>query len=320
MMQRSYPLTVPSIALCLLLGACHKAADVETDVAPAATDVAAPAPPGPQSTPVKANLPHAQGASAAKPTEPAPAPQTPQLAYSYTYAVEAPADRLRDLEARTRNACLAAGVQACQLTSETVNAQAHDTATAELKFRATPAWLSDFGDRLAKDAASANGKLVSSQTSTEDLTRQVIDTDAAVRAKTALRDRLQQLLETRPGKLDDLVALEQQVAAAQQDLDATTSELAAMRDRIAMSDVDISYDSVGGFGPRSAWSPLGMALGGLAGAFAGSLAALIVVVTWISPWLAALLAGLWLARRLKLFTRAAAPAGETAPVKGPDQG
>ena len=77
----------------------------------------------------------------------------------------------------------------------------------------------------------------------EDLTRQIVDTEAAVRARTALRDRLQAILATRPGKLSDLLEVEKELARVQGELDATQSELAVMRTRVVTSLLTITYSS-----------------------------------------------------------------------------
>ena len=164
------------------------------------------------------------------------------LAYSYDYGVEAPAAQVRPLMTAQQQACVAAGPSVCQVTGANLATQ-DDQVTAKLTFRATPAWLKGYEDKLSDTARQAGGKLSHEEVTSEDLTHQIVDTDAAVKAKTALRDRLQALLETHPGNLADLLAVEQAVANAQADLDATTSNLTVMRERVAMSDVTIEYAS-----------------------------------------------------------------------------
>jgi hypothetical protein len=88
----------------------------------------------------------------------------------------------------------------------------------------------------------------------------------------------------------------------QGDLDATNSELAAMKERIATSDVTIDYASTGVLAPRSAWAPLGGAVSGASGVLAASIAVLIYAVAFLLPW--ALIIGglLWLLRK-RLFRK-----------------
>ena len=115
--------------------------------------------------------------------------------------------------------------------------------------RGDPVWLDRFRGGLETDAERVGGKVRVSGTDTEDLTRQVIDTEAAVRAKTVLRDRLQQMLKTRSGKLPELLETEQELARVQGEIDAARSELSVMRARVQTSELRLEYRSL----PR--WSP-----------------------------------------------------------------
>jgi len=299
----------------LLLAACSKggpqdAKTVEDVVRTAGQPEAAAAPPDQtQNAPAAANA--AQPASAAAPMPPA----TPMLAYSYDYGVEAPPAKVRPLMSAQQQACVAAGPAVCQVTGAETSSGGPDQITAKLSFRATPAWLQGFEASLSQRAGDAGGRLIRSQVTSEDLTRDIVDTDAAVRAKTALRDRLQTLLETHPGKVDDLLSVEEALSKAQADLDQTTSELAVMRQRVATSDVAIEYDSAGVLAPQGAWSPVAKAAASVVGAIAGSVAVIIYLVAAILPW-GLLIAGvLWLfrARLPRIGRRRAA----TAPVPPP---
>jgi len=239
---------------------------------------------------------------------PAAPSSTPMLAYSYEYGIEAPPSRIRGLAARRQAECVAAGPTQCQVTGSEITEASRDQVTAKLTLRAAPAWLKGYPDRLAKDASDAGGRLAKQTVTSEDLSRQIVDTEAAVRAKTALRDRLQSLLETHPGKIEDLLKVEEALANVQGELDATNSELATMRERIATSDVTIEYDSAGVLTPQGAWSPIPRALSSVTGIFADSLAAIIYVFAYALPWV--LIAGglLWVFRkRLPSLRRRARP-------------
>jgi hypothetical protein len=249
------------------------------------------------------------------PTAPDPA-ATPMLAYAYEYGVEAPPSKIRDLLGREQAACTSAGLAACQITGANISEAGRDSVTAKLTLKATPAWLKGYQDRLSDEAKAAGGRLTQSTVTSEDLSRQIVDTQAVVRAKTALRDRLQQMLDTRPGKLEDLVDLEEKLADVQGDLDSTNSELAVMRERIATSDVTIDYDSAGVLAPQGAWSPVSRAVGEFVGILAGSVATMIYFAAVIFPWAALIGLVLWLFRkRLPKFGRRAAP--KPAPLDMP---
>jgi hypothetical protein len=238
-----------------------------------------PAPTGPTSNAddAKRSAPDAKAASATPIS-------VPRLAYIYTYDVAAPGKALPDLMAHDQKACQDAGPALCQITSATLTRDDDDHAEGRLALRAAPAWLTSFREGLGPQAKAAGGKLASTSVQTEDLTRQIVDTEAAVRAKTALRDRLQQMLETRPGKLSDVLDVEKELAQVQGELDATQSELAVMRERTETSVLTINYQSAGGFAARGAWAPLALAWSQGAGALASSLAALLTLAIVLGPW------------------------------------
>ena len=63
-------------------------------------------------------------------------------------------------------------------------------------------------------------RITSTNTTTEDLTRSIVDTDAANRARTVLRDRLERLLAERPGDLSEIMQLLTEIARVQGEIDA----------------------------------------------------------------------------------------------------
>lgn len=243
------------------------------------------------------------------------APALPQLAYTYQAQVEAASSAIPDLLARHEAACLRAGPALCQVTGAE-RASERDGAHAELKLRAQPAWLQVFRDGLANDVRPLGGRLVSTTTASEDLTRQMVDTDAALRAKTALADRLQQLLATRDGKLSDLLDVEKALAETQGEIDAARSELAVMRGRVATSELTLTYASRPSF--ASVWRPVGDAAQGSVGLFAQAVALLIVVVAALLPFAlaAAATAFLWRAWRRRRPSPPAKRGGPQATVLG----
>jgi len=245
----------------------------------------------------------ADAAVTQSPGSPAPAvgvpAGAPMLAYSYRFGLEAPAGQVRSLAARHEAACSAAGPTLCQVTSSSVRDIQGDRQMATLEFRAAPAWLKRFRDGLAGDAKAAGGRISSSGVESEDLSREIVDTEARLRAMTTLRDRLQALLASRPGKLSDLVEIERELARVQGDIDSAQSQLTVMRGRVQMSAVTIQYESAGLAAPRGMWSPLIGAVTDFLGIIVFTLAAMVRLVAWLAPWVA-LGAGLWWVFRKRL--------------------
>ena len=231
-----------------------------------------------------------------KPIQPA-ASTGPMLAYSYQYGLESPAKQVRLLIAKHEKACNAAGFAVCQLTGSTIEQQGKDSAHAVLSLRATPAWLATFKALLAEDAKAAGGRVIRQAVTSEDLSRQIIDVEAALKAKTALRDRLQAILETRPGKTSDLVEVETALSKVQGELDAAQSELTVMRQRVATSDVTVDYASQDSLAPDSAWSPVRGAINSFVRMAASGLGAMISLFAVLLPWILVLGGVGWLFRK-----------------------
>lgn len=259
-----------------------------------------------------ANAPEAspQPAGADAPATPATAPM---LAYAYSYAIEAPTAQVAPLMARHEQACIAAGVTVCQIVGARVSQSGRDHVTAELEMRATPAYVARFRSGVDADAEQAGGQVTDSSTESEDLTRAIVDTEAALRAKTTMRDRLQQLLATRNGPLDQLLQLEQELARVQGEIDATQSRLAVMQTRVATSRLTVRYVSEGVMAPDSAFAPARAALENALGLFMQTVGAIISIAAVLAP-LALIAAPLawWILRRRRQ-RRTAGPAPAASP-------
>ena len=229
---------------------------------------------------------------------PAPASSVPLLAYSYAYSLAAQPEAIRSLVARHEAACIQAGRAACQLTGADVTEVGEDHVRGRLSLRATPAWLSRFRAGLAAEAQAAGGRIVNATVRSEDLSRQIVDTEAALRAKSTLRDRLQALLATRPGRLSELLELERELARIQGEIDATQSQLTAMRTRVATSELVMTYESAGVLAPDGVFAPLRIAAEEFVGMAVVGLATLVRIVAWLLPWALVLGAVGWVIRRL----------------------
>lgn len=192
------------------------------------------------------------GSRAFSADEAAPSPEpkgegTPQggamLAYSYSMGVSAPKGAVEPMMNAHQAKCVSAGPSVCQVLGASVNKYGEDQASAYLNLRAKPEWLETFRNDVASDAEGAGGKLTSNTVNAEDLTRYIIDLDARLEAKITLRDRIRILLENSEGSLSDILAAERALADVQGEIDSMTAQLNAAKARIAMSTLNISYQS-----------------------------------------------------------------------------
>lgn len=229
-----------------------------------------------------ASAPAGAAADAGVPAPSPPPPATlPMMAYAYSYKLELPAAKASDLLTRHQEACEAAGPALCQVVNARSSATGRDQAYGQLVIQAQPAWLKAFRNGLARDAEGAGGRVLEKNTDAEDLTRSIVDTEASIRAATALQTRLERLLVERPGNLQDALAIEQELARVRGTIDATRSSLEVMKGRVATSKLTIDYVSRGVAAPDGVESPIKRAVDGFLGNVAGVLAALITLISFL---------------------------------------
>lgn len=236
-----------------------------------------------------------------------PQAQAPQLAYAYAYTIETPTDEVSALAAQHEQACVQAGPQRCQVIGSSTQSYGQDERSASLEIRAEPGWLAAFRNGLAEDARAADGRIADSSTTSEDLTRALIDTEAHLRAKTALRDRLQTMLATREGNLQTVLEVERELARVQGEIDAATSTLEVMRARVSMSRLTLTYQSRGVLAPDSATAPLSVALNNALNLFMMGLAAIVSVAAFALPFALVIGPIVWLVLRARRRRKARTP-------------
>jgi hypothetical protein len=240
---------------------------------------------------------------------PRPGPAEPvepvsYLAYAYGVSLELPGDRLIGVMDGHAAACRDAGPRVCQLVASRRDGDPAVALRGSLSLRAEPRWLQRFIKTAQSDAVGAAGRVTAQWTTTEDLTREIVDTEATLRAKRALRDRLQQLLATRPGSLSDLLGVERELARVQGEIDSTESTLAAFRTRVAMSALTLDYQSSEGAMGSGTFEPLRGALASFVAASVESTATLVMVVGALLPWILAVALLVWVLVRVRRRRRA----------------
>ena len=245
--------------------------------------------------------------TASRPGAGLPVDPVSYLAYAYGMRLELPADRLIGVMDGHAAACRGAGLRVCQLVASRRDGDPGDVLHGSLSIRAEPQWLQQFMKGVHSDAAGAAGRVTSQWTTTEDLTREIVDTEATLRAKRALRDRLQQLLATRPGSLTDLLGVERELARVQGEIDSTDSTLAAMRTRVAMSALTIEYGSSAGAVAGGTFEPLRFAFGEFLVAGVRSTATLVTVAGALLPWAIGGAIAVWYLIRRRRARRATNP-------------
>jgi hypothetical protein len=268
--------SIPLIALAALsVAACKKSAE----------EAPTPAPTPPSAAAADANAASVRGAADDGQTAAidTPTPQAPMLAMAYRLGLVVPAEKVRPLMESHQEACERAGSDQCQVLSAAAEAEQDDRASADLTLRATPAWMRLFRDRAEADAKDLGGKVEEASTEGDDLSRQIVDTDAAQAARAAERARLTELMQRRTKSLDDTLQVEQEITRVQGEMDQASSELAAMKDRVAMETVSVHYASPAMISPEGEAAPLQAAARGFMGNVFAVLAALVTLASFLAP-------------------------------------
>ena len=264
-------------AACILpmlaaLPACNKPQNMASEPVSAALDMVAPA-----------AIAVAEEPAPAAPSGRAEIPvHLPQIAYSYRYGFAVPAGLLEVTQKAHVAACDRLGPARCQIVTMSRSGGA-EFESGSLRLKVDAAKARRFGADLEKSVSSSGGELNDSSTSAEDLSKQIIDTDARVKAKTLLAQRLTELLKTRNGTTADLVAAERALADVQEELDGAGTYLAEMKGRVAMSDIDINY-STQQTATKSFFEPMKTAFSSVGETFAISVAALVRFLIFVLPW------------------------------------
>lgn len=225
------------------------------------------------------------------------APAQALLAFAYDVDIELPSAKLRAVMAGHEEACRAAGLAVCQILNARVSDNGPDRVYGSLNLRAEPKWLEGFRAGLSGSAREAGGRITSESASAEDLTRQILDVEARLKAKRTLRDRLQAMLETKQGDVGELLEVERELARVVGDIDASTAQLAYMRQRVDMSALDVSYASAPVALSGGAWGPIKAAVNDFAQAAASAVAFIIYTVAYAAPFVLVLGPMVWLIMR-----------------------
>lgn len=235
--------------LCLLLAGCDKA---PTNNANQPTEAfAIPEPRLAEMAPVTPPAPAMNSNAKEDNDGVATTPLTvtlPKIAYDYRYSFRLPADQVVAAQQTHIAACDRLGLGRCQL----VSSESGNSKGASLKLRVASDIARRFSADLVASVAKAGGRAVDQSISAEDVSKEISDTNARIHQRELLIQRLTQILQTRAGKVSELVEAERSVAAAQEELDQAKAWLTELQGRVAMSDVEITYSAI-----ISAASPAG---------------------------------------------------------------
>lgn len=215
--------------------------------------------------------------SEASSSRPDVAISVPRMAYIYDYGFRLEAEGISDLQERHADMCQAAGPYVCQIVSQSHSGRVDDGyASGRLELAVIADQARAFGTRLGAAAESAGGEQINTAITGEDLTKNMVDTEARLRSRIALRDRMMEVLRTRQGSVEELVEAERSVARINEEIDGARSWLDEMRQRVAFTRINIDYSTAAA--PSSDFlGPVSTAVSSI-GSILGYLLAIVIVL------------------------------------------
>lgn len=220
----------------------------------------------------------------------------PQLAYVYGYAFRLAGEEIGPLQRRHADLCEQQGPASCRILGMTKSGEDGDTVTGELQLAVATKHARAFGALLEDVAEDSGAEQLSADIASEELSKQIVDTEAHLAARTELRDRLMEVLRTRKGKVSELVEAERSVAQVNEEIDQARSWLKEMQGRVAYSKVTVRYESAGALG-GDFLAPIESAFGSLGTVAGFVIAALLLLGAAALPVVALVLGGRALSRR-----------------------
>jgi len=288
------------LATCLLLIQSAET-DKRADAPPALSAMEISAPPPPPQEMAVANAPAAPAAMAVSAPAAAIAPETgepsaastdpiavsvPQLAYAYLLAYRLPGPKIADAQQAHLALCQHLGPTRCQLVSMRNGSSDEGYKDANLQLRVASGVAQNFRADLTRAIASAGGRPVDTSIAAEDVSKDVVDTEARIRQREILVARLTEMLRNRQGRVSELVEAERSVAAAQEELDQAKGWLGQLRTRVALSEFRINYLPAVAVepSPRPQTNRLGDALVTSIGAVFAFGRILLIMLILLAPW------------------------------------
>ena len=295
--------------LCLSLGACNESPAGGHTQRMAYNVVASvrDSPPPPQ---VKPPAPQADAITVS----------VPRMAYSYRYSFVLPGPAIAHAQQAHLALCDRLGPAHCQLLAMATAAGDEYAPRASLKLRVVSASARQFGVALENAVSGVGGRAVDRAITAEDVSKDLVDTQARIHQRELLIERLTEILRTRKGTVEELVEAERSVATAQEELDQAKAWLTELQGRVAMSIIEVEYGATVAAAPvEHAGNSIGETITASGHAFVIAMGAVLRLLIFSGPWLILAALGWWGGRRAWRRIRGAADAGEDEAPEGEAQ-
>jgi hypothetical protein len=218
----------------------------------------------------------------------------PKLAYVYDLVFEMSGGDIGTLMRRHADLCEQQGPRSCRIIGMDLSGSAErQDMNGKLQLAVAAPHARALTALLEKEAKGAGADQTATTISSEEVSKSLVDTEARVRAREQLRDRLTEVLRTRQDSVKELVEAERQVAAVNEEIDQARSWLAETKERVNFSRLDIDYREKAAAG-SAFLGPIESAFGSLGSVLGFVIAALLLLAAIVGP-----IAGVvWAGRRI----------------------
>jgi hypothetical protein len=223
----------------------------------------------------------------------------PGVAFNYRYAFRLPGERISAVQEQHASACEKLGLDRCRITGMRYRLVNERDIEGMLAFKLDPAIARQFGKQAIDNVVQADGMLVDSEISGEDVGTQI---DASVRTGSRLEEDLRRVEQqlARPGlRTVERAELQAQAQRLREAIRANNANREDKQESLAKTPMVFVYgsgDLVPGFDTHS---PLRGAIEQAGDNLIGGLAVLLVLGVSILPWALLALLGWWAWRRLR---------------------
>jgi hypothetical protein len=228
----------------------------------------------------------------------AEAPNGPQLAYHHWLDFEMPASSVAPRYERARDKCLADAAAhgaadstpGCVLLNASIDAgdvrngrAPHASLTVRLPHAAVDAYAQALLQPVAGEAAGA-AELRARNTTADDLTAAIQDTNRRLAQLTDYRDRLTELAKRSDAKVEDLIKVQQELSNTQNEIEAITAQQKHFTEQVAteLLTINLSADAAAG----SVSGPIGQVWRNAGAVLGQNAAAALRFAIGAVPWLA----------------------------------
>ncbi|WP_300973536.1 DUF4349 domain-containing protein [Sphingomonas sp. LHG3406-1] len=225
---------------------------------------------------------------------------SPGVAWAFTYDYLLGNDRIEAVQERHAARCEQLGTGRCRITGLRYSVGENDEISGMLQLRLDPAIARQFGKAALEDVRGADGRLVRSEFTGEDVGTGVAEARTAGQDMSEREAELRRRLEAAPADSPERAELLRQLDALLADATRNRNTVRSGEQRLSFTPVTFNYYGEGGI-PGFQENPLRESLKLLVSSFVTMISFALKAIALLLPWLLllGLLALLWRSRPLR---------------------